>query len=144
MYKPTALAQGVELIRKKHFHLIDQWHKKRKAKMPDPSNYSDLGFLVDGRVAGWLYITNSNIAMIEGIISDPDTVPSLRRQSVKKLMAILIETADHLGFKNVIGITEHPKMMETAQLFGFREAKGFKIMCLPLHNDEDEKNAGGT
>ena len=68
---------SLKRVTSKDFPVIVHWYRQRKLTPPDPRALSDVGFIADGRVAGWLYLTNSNIAMIEGIISDPSSTPGL-------------------------------------------------------------------
>lgn len=97
---------------------------------------SDLGYIVDGRVAGWLYVTNSNCAMIEGIIADPNTVPSLRQQSLRKLCGFLVDTALMLGYTNIFGISKHPSMAKVSKELGFKMSNDFKVFTLNTGREE--------
>lgn len=91
--------------------------------MPAKASLSDMGWIADGRVAGWLYVTPSNVALIEGIIADPHTVPSLRAESMQKLSGFLIDYALLMGYTNLVVITEHPSVAEACKRFGFTESK---------------------
>lgn len=112
------------------YPLIETWYAARGAKMPKNGILSDLGYIVDDRCVGWLYLTNSNMAMIENIVADPNTVPSLRRLSVKKLVGFLIDLATTMGYTNIFGITQHTSIMKLSKEFGFKELKNFKIVLL--------------
>lgn len=122
-------------IKPTHYPLIASWYENRDSVMPAIGDLSDCGYIADGRVAGWLYFTNSNIAMIEGIISDPDTVPSLRRESVFKLVGFLSDTALALGYTTIIGITKHPGMEDVCERLGYKECD-YKVLILSEEGDE--------
>lgn len=112
---------SLKRVTSKDFPMIVHWHKERKLTVPDPRALSDTGFIADGRVAGWLYLTNSNIAMIEGIISDPKSPASLRRESLDKLIGFMIDFALELGYTQFIGITKLSKMEDRVKSkFGFK------------------------
>jgi len=94
-----------------------------------------MGYMADGRVAAWLYLTNSGIAMIENVISDPHSVPSLRRQSLQKLIGFLVDTATALGYTTIIGVTKNKGILDISRKFGFKEMKDYKLVVL---NTEEE------
>lgn len=127
--KTATKCQGLERINK-FAPEISEWFEARGLKPPPQETLSDMGYMADGRVAAWLYITNSSVAMIENIISDPNTVPSLRRQSLDKLIGFLVDTATALGYTTVLGITKHKGVLNLAQRFGFKEMKDYKLVVL--------------
>lgn len=118
-----------------HYPLLRSWYAARGRTMPNEELLSDMGFIIDGRIAGWLYVTNSSMAMIEGVIADPSTVPSLRRQSLRKLCGFLIDTALMLGFTEVFGISRHPSMAKISKELGFKQAK-FSVFTLSVGQDD--------
>jgi hypothetical protein len=109
---------------------MDGWYEQRGLPAPRRSSNSSLGCMADGRVAGFLYLTNSDVAMIEGIISDPRSVPSLRRESTTKLVGYFVDLATNLGYSTIIGISKHPSILKLGDKFGFKELKDYKIIVL--------------
>lgn len=113
---------SLKRVTSKDFPVIVHWYRQRKLTPPDPRALSDIGFIADGRAAGWLYLTNSNIAMIEGIISDPSSTPSLRGESLDKLIGFMIDFSLQLGYTQILGITKHPNMEKKVKSkFGFKK-----------------------
>lgn len=90
---------------------------------PRLSTLSDMGYIADGRVAGWIYLTNGNAAMLEWIISDPSTVPSLRKESLRKLVGFMVDTCLMLGYTNIFGISKNPAIVGVAKQFGFKSSE---------------------
>lgn len=131
-------SKGIERFKHGHYDIIKKWYKARKQTVPARACLSDVGFIADGRAAGWLYLTNSNIAMIEGIVSDPNTVPSLRRASLNKLIGILVDTAVSLGYTNIIGLSNHPGISRVGARYGFKETK---MTLLSLNTEDHELKA---
>lgn len=121
----------------KDYRMICTWYIDRDMTPPPPEALSDVGYIVEERVAGWLYLTNSNIAMIEGIISDPASVPSFRRLATKRLIGTLVDLSISLGYTNILGITSHPSMIETIEPFGFKELDK-RVFLLSETNEEAE------
>lgn len=122
--------KGIKKMNYEHTQLALSWYEKHKMTAPNKHLLSDLGYMVDGRVAGWLYVTNSGIAMIENIISDPDSVPSLRRESLDKLVGFMVDVALSLGYTTIVGLTKHPQIFKLGNKFGFQEMKEYKLMVL--------------
>lgn len=125
-------------VTSKDFPVIVHWYRKRQLTPPDPRALSDAGFIADGRVAGWLYLTNSNIAFIDGIISDPNTSASLRRESLSKLVGCLIDFAVHLGYTQVIGLTKHPGIQDLGKRYGFKKLP-HTVIYLDASGDEGDQ-----
>ncbi len=128
-------ASSISKVSPKDYATILEWYERRGKQAPEIASFSDLGYIVDGRVAGWLYLTNSNMAMIEGIISDPNTVPSLRKESLKKLVGFLIDCAMALGYTQIFGLSKHPAILDISRQFGFKEAEGFKLVTLSTDDE---------
>lgn len=110
--------------------MISEWYEKHGQVAPKQEQLSDMGFIVDNRVAGWVYLTNSNLALIECVISNPDTIPSLRKESLRKLAGLLVDTAVSLGCTEVIAITKHESIAELAQFLGFRPLPDHTVYVL--------------
>lgn len=129
-------SKSIVKVTPRDYPMILEWYAARGKPAPSTASFSDLGYIVDGRVVGWLYLTNSNMAMIEGIVSDPSTIPSLRKASTRKLVGFLIDAAVALGYTNLFGISKHPSILGIAKQFGFKEDDSFKVVTL---NTEDEE-----
>lgn len=113
--------KGIERVTKAEYERVRLWYKKRGKKAMPFGLLPPMGYMCDKRVAGWLYTTDGNLAIIEGIIADPDTIPSYRRQSMRKLSAFLVDMAVALGYSTILGITTHPSTDKMAKEFGFTQ-----------------------
>jgi hypothetical protein len=116
--------------------MLAKWYKKRGMKVPDDRSLSDSGWIADERVAGFLYLTNSNLALIDCVISNPDTLPSARQQSLQVLLGVLVDTALMLGYTNILGLTKHPNVKALAGKLGFKEIE-YKPFLLQEQEEED-------
>lgn len=110
--------------------MIAQWYRDYGQVMPEPSNFSSTGFICDERVALWIYLTNSNMALIEGIIANPNTVPELRRSSLNRLVGFAVDFCIAAGYTNILGITKHPSVEDLGKRYGFKTLKSHKILYL--------------
>jgi hypothetical protein len=94
------------------------------------SSLPPIGFICDERVVGWLYTTNSTVALIDGVVANPDTIPSLRRESLQKLCTHLVEVAFELGHTNIIAVTSHPSIQSICKTMGFTLSPHLQVWAL--------------
>jgi hypothetical protein len=116
--------------------MIVSWYRERGMKAPDPRALSDSGFIADERVAVWVFLTNSNMALIDGVVSDPKTIASFRRESLIKLIGFCVDFCVQLGYTQIIGVTKHPSIESLGKKFGFKELS-HKVIYLNAAGDEE-------
>jgi len=78
-----------------------------------------VGFVVNNICAGFLYQTDSKIAWLEWIISNPQSNKEERDVALDLLINQLLITAKELGFKLVFTSVKHPKLKERYLEHGF-------------------------
>lgn len=111
--------------------MIASWYAARKMRPPDPDVLSETGWIADERVAGWIYMTNSSLCMIEGIISNPFTASSLRQYSLQTLCSFLVDTSYILGYKRIMAASRLTGIYNIATKLGFRcVGDDYKILIL--------------
>ena len=81
----------------------------------------DIGLIAPGIAVGFLYQTDSPVALIEGIITNPDASQDDRATGVRSIMLGLFDIARDLGFTYVWGYTTRPEMAEHGVRIGFRK-----------------------
>lgn len=118
-----------------HYPTLKSWYVARGRIAPPTDTLSDTGYVVDGRVIGFLYLTNSNMALVEGVIANPDSVPSLRRASLRKLVGLLVDKAVMLGYSNIFCLTDHPNIIEVARQFGGKASTNLTLLTLNTNKD---------
>lgn len=104
-----------------HYKAIASWYHARGLEAPSLERIPEVGFVVDDRVAGWIYRTDSTVALIDGVISNPHTLPSARKLSLQKLAGVLVDTALALGYPDVIATSSHPSIQKLCPVLGLRE-----------------------
>lgn len=125
---------GIKRYKPTDYAGIVSWYKARGLSAPPKDSLSTMGFVADNRVAGWLYLTNSNVALIEGVISNPYTVPSLRRASLQKLAGVMVDSALSLGYTTIKVDTNHPSIQKIVTDMGFKE---HSLKTFILHDDDE-------
>lgn len=106
---------------KKHYKAVASWYHARNMAAPLPDSLPTLGFVVDGKVAGWLYQTDSTVALVDGFIASPDTLPSSRKQAIEVLAGLLLDLAHSLGYHTVLATTSHPTIKKMCHKHKFVE-----------------------
>jgi len=89
-----------------------------------PLNYlPKTGVVIYGKevpvCAGFLYSTDSDVAIIEWIISNPHTAKLERRAALVLLIEALCQEAKNRGFKSVFTFASHPRLIEELDSAGF-------------------------
>lgn len=129
---------SIKKIRPYDYQTIAKWYYDRKLTPPSWADLSETGWIADGRVAGWLLVTNSSVAMIEHLISDPHTLKSSRQESIRKLVGFLVDMALLMGYTNVVAASRHESVAKVAKQFGFQETN-LKFYLL-TESEQDDKN----
>lgn len=105
---------------KEHYKAVASWYHARGLEAPTPDKLPETGFIVDGIVAGWLYRTDSSVALIDGVISNPATLPGRRRLALKRLAAVLTDLAVATGYPDVIFTSANPAIQQLGVDMGYR------------------------
>lgn len=80
---------------------------------------STLGIIEPGIAAAFLYITDSNLALIDHMVSNPNSDPKARDQALDAIVSELVTIAQNLGFDIVYGITNNEAVIDRGIGHGF-------------------------
>lgn len=89
----------------KHYAMLSEWWLAHGVTPPPPSRLPRHGFIVDGCVAGFMYLTETDAAIAEHMVGKPNAGRALV-PAFKKLSEAIIELAQSLGFSAVITNTK--------------------------------------
>lgn len=90
----------------KHEAMIQRWHEGWKVPIPSPSRLPRIGFIVQGRAAGWLMQTDTDIAYAVDLIADPDCDERLRGLAVYAVIKELKHVGELLQFRIIRVLTK--------------------------------------
>lgn len=107
---------------KKHYKIIASWYHARNLPAPLPDSLPTLGFVVDGRVAGWLRQAEGELLLVDKVISNPITIPSYRQASLRCLAGALSDLSSHLGYERLLVVSSDPDVKALAKGMGAVEA----------------------
>ncbi len=114
------------------FELINSWYEKRNLQPVDKIFLSSNGYIVDDIVAVWLYKTDSSIAWIENLITNPDAKTYERSRSIDYLLIHVCNEARSMGFKAIIGLTKLAAVSNRCKSLGFKTIENYKFLSKSL------------
>lgn len=88
------------ITRKYHqndYKVICEWFKKRNIPSPLANYLPANGIICEKIACGFLYITDSNLGIIDGYISNPDSLKEERSKALDKITECLIFAAKFNG-----------------------------------------------
>lgn len=122
----------VPYVREEHYEQVRGWMRLWKQDMP-PTALPRNGFIIPGKAAGFLYLTDSSIAWIESLVAAPGLSREERSQAVDAIVTAVIERARELGVEMLMGYTHLDAVVQRAVRLGFMHvAEGFHVVALPL------------
>lgn len=80
------------------------------------------GLIIDGLCAGFIYKTDSNIAIMEWIIGNKEADSGARKAALEDLIKSLTDMARSLGYKRVFSMVKHPNLIQLYKENGFLES----------------------
>lgn len=78
------------------------------------------GFIVDEYCVGYLYLTNSNIALLEWVVGNPKADKEKRSLALDFLLEELIESARAAGKKAIFSTTKNKKFSDRLVKHNFK------------------------
>lgn len=115
-----------------HFSQVSEWMQFRN-EVITPDALPQTGFIIPGKVAGFLYRTDSSVAWIEGLVAAPGLDREERSQAIDAIVEAIIHEAQQLGFKTLLGYTVLDVVVKRSERFGFTYVSGgFHLIARPL------------
>ena len=98
---------------------IGDWYTKRDENRPDPTIMPLIGAIEPGVAAGFLYRTDSRLALLEGFVTNPDAPLRSRHRALRAILDWLITYGQKQGLC-LIGLCKTPGMVRFTQKRGFK------------------------
>lgn len=111
---------------------LASWAADRDVSLPPLDALSTIGLIVDDVAAGFLYFTNSSIALLEGFIANPKTDKNDRDSAVNWITLNLIELAKSNGVKILKCDTKIETVINRAYNFGFEDKGTARVLIKEL------------
>jgi hypothetical protein len=116
---------------------LDRWYHERN--MPPMSNefIPAVGFIVKDGAAGFLYMSECDMAYIEGFITPCNISFREREDALNLVTQALVNEAENLGIRKLMVVTEHQGVYNRMIKFNFSDMGEFRIMRLDLNAKTD-------
>jgi hypothetical protein len=113
---------------------LDKWYRERNMP-PVPNEFIPaVGFIVKDGAAGFLYMSECDMAYIEGFITPCNISFREREDALNSVTQALITEAKLLGIKKLMVVTEHQGVYNRMMKFNFSDMGEFRIMRLDINN----------
>lgn len=91
------------------------------------------GLIIPGVAAGFLYRTDSSLAMIESLVANREAPKEERTRAIDAIIVGLSREAQKQGFKTVLGFTQLDAVVQRVHRLGWSSmGEGFKLVSLQL------------
>ena len=128
----TPALTPIRFVLEQHFEEMLRWFAARGEQMT-PDALPQSGFIIPGKAAGFLYRTDSSMAMIENLVASPELPREERSAAVDAIVLAVADEARRLGFKTLIGSTVLDVVVSRAERLGFLYVGGgFHTIVLVL------------
>ena len=108
---------------------VSSWWKAHDWPVLDPKMLSEEGLVVEGLCAGWLYKTNSCIALLEWVVGNPEADKMARSEALDLLITKAKKMAKDQGYTLLFTFTSHPALVTR-----MHEKHDFKITDTNMTN----------
>jgi len=105
--------------RERHDSMVVEWLTRRGIGTEFMEVVPTKGFIVADVAAGFLFQTDSKMALIDGIVSNPESDADVRDKALDDVFKALFVLARRLGFAVLWGFTPLPEVVARARQLGF-------------------------
>lgn len=112
----------IDRFENKDLKEIYAWMYKRSLPIPPIWSLSQIGFIIHGKAAGFLYTTNSGIAQLDSFCTNPEISHEERMVAMEAIAMSLIEEAKRLGVAMVACSSKFDSITGLARQLGFTDS----------------------
>ena len=121
--------RAVPFIASDHLSQLNQWHSIRGLSPVNRGDLPSTGFIVLGIAAGFLYLTDSNLAFLDGYIANPETTSLERKPALDLITDCLMDAAQKAGVKRLVSLSANPSIQARSLSSGFTSHGTFQLFC---------------
>jgi hypothetical protein len=122
-------------VRATDAHVLEAiaWMEKRSMPAIPADTFSKTGFVVEGIAGLWLYTTDSTLAYLEMLVSNPDASSADRHAALDLVIQACVNAARAAGCRGVMAPVAHPDVVRRAQENGFNVvAKDISLIAFAI------------
>lgn len=106
---------------------INAWYAMRGLPELHEHLFPDVGYIVPGVGAGFIYQTDSSLCFIEGYISNPSSTKAQRKESFDHITNALIRAAKEHGFRSILAYTQNEEIAKRCERFQFQRKGDYTL-----------------
>jgi hypothetical protein len=114
------------------YEQITRWYKRRALVSPVPGYLPKTGFIVDDIAAGFLYLTDSRLGILDCFISNPTSEQDERDAALNLITKSLLTAAVNLECKAIKADTQSRAIAKRAMNHGFKYVGDFSAFIREL------------
>lgn len=122
----------VRAVNENDFKDISYWACQRGIALEPSSFFPKHGFIVQAVAAGFIYLTDSNLAIIDCYVANPRSEKSVRNEALDLITRELIKTAKELGYTIIKCDTQIDAVKERAKHHGFKSIGMFESFSMEI------------
>lgn len=121
---------------------IAGWYAARGSLAPHPATLPPTGRIVPDVAAGFLYLTNSAVALLDGYVTNPAASLRARSAAVDSITAALLAHARREGVRHVTAICASAGIARRAAKFGLRPIGTYRMAAIAMGEMHSSGRAG--
>ena len=121
----------VRKIEKSDIEEIISWFHSRNIAFTS-EELPQLGYIVPGKAAGFMYQTDSNFVIFESFVGNTKCSRIDRQKALREIVTEMIKEAHNLGFKRAFGFVTSSTMLEIGYENGFQYVENCKTIVKDL------------
>ncbi len=95
-----------------HLDMIKLWHEQWGHSLDIVESLPDSGLIIPNVCACFLYKTNSNMCMVENLISNKDCDEETRQIGLDIIFKDMLQLVKDNGFKKVLSLVNNPNVIK--------------------------------
>lgn len=107
---------------------MNGWLAEHEQGPLPPWALPEYGLFEPGVAVGFLYETDSGLALLEGYASNPATDAAVRSKALDDITEGLLGAAQERGFRKVLAICQVPAIERRAERHGFKAIGAYTLM----------------
>lgn len=111
---------------------VNGWCAARGLDPLDPAALPPVGFVEPGLAAGWLYRTDADLALVEGLVTNPTVPLRQRSRAVDAVTRALLDEAKAFGVRRVVAFCREPGVARRAVRLGFAQAGEYTMVAMQI------------
>lgn len=106
---------------------INSWYAARELPTIPTASFPTNGLIVPGKAAGFLYLTDSDIGLAEGLITNPAAPTIARGRALDRILRGLVVIAKMYNVRHLLGFAALASTERLANNHGFKSERHYVL-----------------